>query len=125
MVKVAVLLPTLLAATGLLAAAACSNETFPFKSYERRLAVDADVSGATRDLKARLPIGSPISGYEKLFSDVGGKCAIIPDSKYPNTMECVYSHGFLVQSEWHCVIKFDPMTKKSIDATFTFYLTGM
>jgi hypothetical protein len=101
-------------------------ENFPFKSYERRVAADTDVAGATRDLKARIPIGSPVSEYEHLFKELGGRCRIITDTKrYPNTTFCEYSHGSsLVAAEWKCVIEFDPTTMTSTNIKLGFGLTG-
>jgi hypothetical protein len=125
MVKVIVLLSALLTVTGSLVVKACANERFPFKSYERRLAPDADISGATRDLKAHLPVGSPISGYENIFKDVGGECEVLEDPEDPNTMLSTYSHGLLVISKWMCVVTFDPSTKTSTDVVLNFGLTGL
>ena len=50
-------------------------ESFSFKSYERRIATDTDVAGATRDIEIRLPIGSPISSYAciRVMSIVSGR----------------------------------------------------
>jgi hypothetical protein len=124
-VKLIIFLAALLTMTGGSIRMARANDAFPFKSYERRFAKDTDIAGATHDIKTRLPIGSPVSEYVKLFNDVGGKCSTLTDPKYPNTVLCNYSHGFLVQSEWVCVLKFDPITNNVTDVTLNFYLTGM
>ena len=100
----------------------CEYE-IPFKSYER-LGIEKGTKEATRDLRTRFPVGSPLTSYESFFNDVGGKCSLLNTAHDPNTIFCEYSYGVLVQTEWRAVIVFDPATRTSLKINMGFYFSG-
>ena len=97
---------------------------FRFQNYEQEGGAKADTARATEDFSKAFPRGTPLSNYDSYFRSIGGECWVV-GREHPNNMLCDYDHGLMVASSWHCVITFDPVTKRSVSNGLTFGLTGL
>lgn len=97
-----------------------------FNKYAGGPDAEVNAAAARNALVHRLPIGSNINEYSKLFRASGGSCIDAVDVNF-GVNRCRYTHaiGFLAQAEWIVEIKFDKITGKSTDISVNYYVTSL
>ena len=87
---------------------------------------EANAVAARNALVDRLPIGSDINGYTRLFRVSGGRCVRDKDVSVGVYM-CRYSRSIaiLTKAEWIVEIKYDIVTGKSEDIIVNYYVTSL